>query len=72
LRFEENNFELINSIPGLIVIGIISAFAALFFMKSLLYSGVLSSKINIAAHYKPIIRGTKLYCWSNKTKLRKS
>ena len=57
LRFEENNFELINSIPGLIVIGIISAFAALFFMKSLLYSGVLSSKINIAAHYKPIIPG---------------
>ena len=57
LRFEENNFELINSIPGLIVIGIISAFAALFFMKSLLYSGVLSSKINIAVHYKPIIPG---------------
>jgi CIC family chloride channel protein len=57
LRFEENNFELINSIPGLIVIGIISAFAALFFMKSLLYSGVLCSKINIAAHYKPIIPG---------------
>jgi CIC family chloride channel protein len=57
LRFEENNFELINSIPGLIVIGIISAFAALFFMKSLLYSGVLSSKIKIPAHYKPIIPG---------------
>ena len=57
LRFDENNFELINSIPGLIVIGIISAFVALFFMKSLLYSGVLSSKINIAAHYKPIIPG---------------
>ena len=57
LRFEENNFGLMSSIPGLIVIGIISAFAALFFMKSLLYSGVLSSKINIAAHYKPIIPG---------------
>jgi len=57
LRFDENSFELINSIPGLIVIGIISAFVALFFMKSLLYSGVLSSKINIAAHYKPIIPG---------------
>jgi CIC family chloride channel protein len=57
LRFEENSFELMNSIPGLIVIGIISAFAALFFMKSLLYSGVLSSKINIPAHYKPIIPG---------------
>jgi CIC family chloride channel protein len=57
LRFEENNFELMSSLPGLIVIGIISAFAALFFMKSLLYSGVLSSKINIPAHYKPIIPG---------------
>jgi CIC family chloride channel protein len=57
LRFDENNFELMNSIPGLIVIGIMSALVALFFMKSLLYSGVLSSKINIAAHYKPIIPG---------------
>ncbi|MDA9882309.1 chloride channel protein [Alphaproteobacteria bacterium] len=57
LRFEENSFELMNSIPGLIVTGIISAFAALSFMKSLLYSGVLSSKINIPAHYKPIIPG---------------
>jgi CIC family chloride channel protein len=57
LRFDEHNFELMNSIPGLIVIGIMSALVALFFMKSLLYSGVLSSKINIAAHYKPIIPG---------------
>ena len=57
LRFEENNFQLINSIPGLIVIGVFSALIALFFMKSLLYSGVLSSKINIAAHYKPLIPG---------------
>ena len=57
LRFEENSFQLINSIPGLIIIGIFSAIVALFFMKSLLYSSVLSSKTNIAAHYKPLIPG---------------
>ena len=57
LRFDENSFQLINSIPGLIVIGIFSAIVALFFMKSLLYSSVLSSKTNIAAHYKPLIPG---------------
>jgi len=57
LRFDENSFQLINSIPGLIIIGIFSAIVALFFMKSLLYSGVLSSKTNIAAHYKPLIPG---------------
>src|SRR6056300_1424954 len=57
LRFDENSFQLMNSIPGLIVIGIFSAIVALFFMKSLLYSGLLSSKINIPAHYKPIIPG---------------
>ena len=57
LRFEENSFQLINSIPGLIVIGLLSALVALFFMKSLLYSGFLSSKTNIAAHYKPLIPG---------------
>ena len=57
LRFDENSFQLINSIPGLIIIGIFSAIVALFFMKSLLYSSVLSSKTNIAAHYKPLIPG---------------
>ena len=57
LRFDENSFQLMNSIPGLIVIGIFSAIVALFFMKSLLYSGVISSKTNIAAHYKPLIPG---------------
>ena len=57
LRFDENSFQLINSIPGLIVVGVLSAIAALFFMKSLLYSSILSSKTNIAAHYKPLIPG---------------
>jgi len=57
LRFDENSFQLMNSIPGLIVIGIFSAIVALFFMKSLLYSGFISSKTNIAAHYKPLIPG---------------
>jgi CIC family chloride channel protein len=57
LRFDENSFQLMNSIPGLIVIGTFSAIVALFFMKSLLYLGVISSKTNIAAHYKPLIPG---------------
>jgi chloride channel protein, CIC family len=57
LRFKENDFDLLSSLPGLTVIGIISSVVALFFMKSLLYSGKVSSQINIPAYYKPLIPG---------------
>ena len=57
LRFNENDFDLLSSLPGLTVIGIISSVVAIFFMKSLLFSGKLSSMINIPLHYKPLIPG---------------
>ena len=55
LRFSEVSFELVNSIPGLIIVGLTSALAAYTFMKSLLYSTKLASSIkNIPLYFKPL------------------
>ena len=54
-RFQEISFELINSVPGLLVIGVTSAIIAFIFMKSLLFVTSRANSIKIPFYYKPII-----------------
>ena len=55
LRFAEISFQLVNSIPGLIIVGIMSGFSAFIFMKSLLYSTKLANSIKKIPFYcKPL------------------
>ena len=57
LRFEEINFNMIDALPGLVLIGFISSFIAIFFIKNLVFFTKFSNQINIPFHYKPIIPG---------------
>ena len=46
LKFDEISFELIHSIPGLIIVGFMSGVVAFIFMKSLLFTKQ-SNKIDL-------------------------
>ena len=55
LRFVVFSFELVNSIPGLIIVGLTSALAAYIFMNLLLLSTKFANSIKkIPLHYKPL------------------
>ena len=54
LKFDEISFELIHSIPGLIIVGFMSGVVAFIFMKSLLFFTKQSNKIDLPFYYKPM------------------
>ncbi len=54
LKFDEISFELIHSIPGLIIVGFMSGIIAFIFMKSLLFFTKQANKIDLPFYYKPL------------------
>ena len=55
LRFDEVNFTISDSIPGLVFAGICSAIVAYIFMKSLLLSTKISNSSGIDFKFRPLI-----------------
>ena len=53
-KFNEISFQLIQSIPGLIIVGFMSGFIAFIFMKSLLFFTKQANKIDLPFYYKPL------------------
>ena len=63
LRFKEIEFELINSLPGLIVVGISSAIIAFFFMNSLLIATKIGNSIRLPFYLKPMFPALLCGCF---------
>lgn len=63
LRFKEIKFELINSLPGLIVVGISSAIIAFFFMNSLLIATKIGNSIRLPFYLKPMFPALLCGCF---------
>ena len=63
LRFQEIEFELINSLPGLIVVGISSAIIAFFFMNSLLIATKIGNSIRLPFYLKPMFPALLCGCF---------
>ena len=63
LRFKEIEFELINSLPGLIVVGISSAIIAFFFMNSLLIATKIGNSIRMPFYLKPMFPALLCGCF---------
>ena len=63
LRFKEIEFELINSLPGLIVVGISSAIIAFFFMNSLLIATKIGNSIRLPFYFKPMFPALLCGCF---------
>lgn len=56
-RFEEVVFDYLSAIPGLVIVGLASAFIAFLFMNGLLLSGKLAKQIGFKNYYNPMIPG---------------
>ncbi len=54
LRFDEIAFNLLSAIPGLLTLGLISAFVSIIFMKSLFLSAKISNKLKVDPCLKPL------------------